>query len=145
MNLCVPFWGGPLVWVKIWCKKQKNWSKAHSVWFVQTVGCWQFWKHYSVIIETDIYHNIVVLFGLQSGWGGVHVIKPALLCAFALLLICENCIWHILSSFLCMCDSGKLAAESVPIIRYWSRRRGRSWLYSQVCRGKRRIHDRLIK
>lgn len=46
------------------------------------------------------------------------MIKPVLLCAFARLLICENCIWHILSSFLCMCDPGKLAAESVPIIRY---------------------------
>lgn len=30
------------------------------------------------------------------------MIKSALLCVFALLLICENCIWHILSYFLCI-------------------------------------------
>lgn len=37
--------------------------------------------------------------------------------------------------FLCL-SPGELAAESVPFIRHWSRRRGRPWHCSQVCWGK---------
>lgn len=42
------------------------------------------------------------------------MIKPVLRCAFALLLICENCIWHILSSFLCMCDQVSWLRSQFP-------------------------------
>lgn len=53
------------MWVKIWCKKQ-NTDPRHTLYDLCRLLVVDSSEKIIIIIEADIYHNIVVLFGLQS-------------------------------------------------------------------------------